>query len=298
MKIEEAIQKFLEYLEKELNYSAMTIVDYASDLHIYASYVQENKINFLSITKSEIMGFLKYLDSLKYSNKSISRFLSALRSFYRYLVDIKLINENQFKRIKNPKVEKKLPNYLNIIDIEKILDTLDENQDEMVKNKCLIELLYSTGARVSEVCNIKLTDIDFNNQSIRLIGKGDKERIVYYGSPLAKILKDYLMIRNHFLKNETPYLFVNHKGNKISRESIEYLVKKIVSNTEIENHKVSPHTFRHSFATHLLDNGADIKSVQELLGHENLNTTEIYTHVSIEHLKEAYNKYHPDKKRQ
>lgn len=298
MKMDEMIEKFLEYLDKELNYSTKTIEDYRYDLSIYTNYIKTNKINYLTINKSEIMQFLKMLDDHKYTNKSISRILSGIRSFYNYLVEVKIIKENIFKRIRNPKIEKKLPNYLNIVELETILDSISEDTTEGILEKCLFELIYSTGIRVSETSNIRLKDIDLKEFSIRIIGKGNKERIVYFGESARVILEKYLSIRNELLiKGECDYLFINKNGNKMSRQSIEYMINKIVKNSNLK-HKISPHTLRHTFATHLLDNGADIRSVQEMLGHENLNTTEIYTHVSNERLRAAYLKYHPNKNRQ
>ena len=298
MKINDAITKFLEYLEKELNYSEMTIIDYKSDLTIYKEYLELNKLNYLNINKNDIMCFLKYLDNLKYSNSSISRYLSALRSFYNYLVDIKILENNIFRRIKNPKLEKKLPNYLTIVEVEELLDSIKEENKEDIRDRCLVELLYSSGLRVSEAANVKIKDIDINEGTIRIIGKGNKERIAYFGNSFKNILQKYLDIRDEFIKNENnDYLFLNKLGHKMSRESIEYIINKISKKSQLK-HKISPHTLRHSFATHLLDNNADIRSVQELLGHENLNTTEIYTHVSNERLKEAYLRCHPNKKRQ
>ena len=298
MKIEEAIEKFLEYIEKELNYTSMTVIDYHNDLVLFANYIKNNKLNYLNLNKNDIINFLKYLDEKKYSNKSISRFLSSLRHFYTYLIEIKLLEDNIFKRIRNPKIEKKLPNYLNVLEIENLLNNLKEDTKEDIRNKCLVELLYSTGIRVSEASNIKLKDIDMHNMTIRVFGKGRKERIAYFGASLKERLDKYLKIRNDFLKKgEIDYLFINSIGGKLSRNSIENIFIKISDIPEVK-HKLSPHTLRHTYATHLLNNGADLRSVQELLGHENLNTTEIYTHVSNERLRAEYLKYHPDKNRQ
>lgn len=298
MKIEELIDKYLEYVEKELNYSKMTKIDYESDLRIYKDFLNGRNYNYLNINKDEIIEYLKYLDDLKYQNRSISRMLSSIRSFYNYLEEIKLIESNIFKRIRNPKVSKKLPNYLSIVEIESILDTISEDNMGGIRDKCLFELMYSTGLRVSEVSNLCIKDVDLNEKSIRVLGKGNKERIVYFGEVTLKLLNEYLNIRECFLKRgNIDYLFVNNNGECLSRQSIEYIVNKIMKNSLI-NHKISPHTLRHSYATHLLDNGADLRSVQELLGHENLNTTEVYTHVSKEYLRSEYLKYHPNNKRQ
>ena len=298
MNIDKTIEKFMEYLLKELNYSNDTIKSYERDLISYKDYLDLKKIDYLKINKQEIIDYLEYLDNNNYKNKSISRHLSSLRSFYNYLVEIKLINNNIYKRIRNPKVEKKLPNYLNIVELETILSELNEDTKENIRDKCLFELFYSTGIRVSEASNLELNDIDINNLSIRVFGKESKERIVYFGETFKEILLKYLNVRDIFLKKgEIKYLFINKLGGQLSRESIEYIINKIVLKSSI-NHKISPHVLRHTFATHLLDNGADLRSVQELLGHENLNTTEIYTHISNERLRSVYLKCHPNNNRQ
>ena len=279
------IDSYLIYLDKELNYSEDTIESYKRDLINYQEYLDKKNISYKNITKLEILDYLKYLDDIKLNNKSISRHLSSLRSFYNYLVEIKDIDSNIFKRIKNPKVEKKLPNYLSINEVEELLNSIKEDTKEEIRDKCLFELMYSTGMRVSEVSDLKLKSINISDNTIRVLGKGSKERIVLYGEYFRDIINKYFKVRNEFLiKGNIDYLFVNKNGDRLSRESITYIVNKIEKKSGI-NHKISPHILRHSFATHLLDNGADIRSVQELLGHENLDTTEIYTHVSNERLR-------------
>lgn len=291
------IDSYLIYLDKELNYSEDTIESYKRDLINYQEYLDKKNISYKNITKLEILDYLKYLDDIKLNNKSISRHLSSLRSFYNYLVEIKDIDSNIFKRIKNPKVEKKLPNYLSINEVEELLNSIKEDTKEEIRDKCLFELMYSTGMRVSEVSDLKLKSINISDNTIRVLGKGSKERIVLYGEYFKDIINKYFKVRDKFLiKGNIDNLFINKNGDKLSRESITYIVNKIEKKSGI-NHKISPHILRHSFATHLLDNGADIRSVQELLGHENLDTTEIYTHVSNERLRSEYLKYHPNKNR-
>jgi len=298
MKMEDAIKKYLEYVEKELNYSKLTKINYEGDLNNYRDFLKIKNYDYIKINKEQIIEYLKYLDNLKYQNKTISRMLSSLRSFYNYLTEIKLIDNNIFKRVKNPKVSKKLPNYLSIVEVETIMDTISGETDNDIRDKCLFEFLYSTGLRVSEVSDLKIKDIDFSQNSVRVLGKGSKERIVYFGDITLNLLNKYLKVRNNFLKKDNiEYLFINNNGEKLSRQSIEYIISKIMKKSGI-NHKISPHTLRHTYATHLLDNGADLKSVQELLGHENLDTTEVYTHVSKERLRSEYLKYHPNKNRQ
>ena len=275
------VDKFLNYLKKELNYSENTINSYKLDLDNFFLFVKKNKINYLKLTSEDIRNYLKYLDELMLKNTTISRKISALRSFYNYLLNQKLIDFNIFSNIRNPKLEKKLPNYLNYEELAKILDSIDTSSEDGLKNRLLIEMLYATGCRVSEIANIKIEDINFSNNSIRVIGKGNKERIVYFGEYARFYLNKY--IEGH--KRE--YLFDNKNNEKLNIHEIEYMVKEIVKNLALKTH-VTPHTLRHTFATHLLNNGADIKTVQELLGHSSLNTTGIYTHVSNARIKEIY----------
>ena len=297
MKLDSLINSFIIYIDKELNYSDETIDNYKRDLNNYRDYLNKKKINYKTINKLEILDYLKYLDNSSLSNKSISRHLSSLRTFYNYLVEIKEIDSNVFKRVRNPKVEKKLPNYLSIGEVEEILNSIKEDTKEDIRNKCIFEIMYSCGLRVSEVSYLKVSNIDFREHTIRIMGKGSKERIVYYGEYLKDILDKYMKVRDEFLiKGNIEYLFVNSKGDILSRESIAYIINKIEKKSLI-NHKITPHVLRHSFATHLLDDGADLRSVQELLGHENLDTTEIYTHVSNERLRAVYLKYHPNNRR-
>ncbi len=288
--MEELLNKYHDYLKYELNYSENTISDYFFHLNKYFAYLKEKNLLFDSITKDDIIDFLKYLDSKKYSNKTISNILSSLRNFYDFLLDEKKVEFNIFKLVKNPKLEKKLPNFLSYENMRTIFDTIEVKDFQTARNKMIIELLYATGVRVSELCNIKVQDIDFNNRSIKVLGKGQKERIVYFGVPCLKAINVYKSYNNF----SSEYLILNKEGNKISVRSIQKIVDKICDEACI-NSNVTPHTFRHTFATHLLNNGADIKSVGELLGHNSLNTTEIYTHITSDFLKSEYLKNMPRK---
>ena len=193
-----------------------------------------------------------------------------------------MVESNVFHNFKNPKLEKKLPNYLNYNEIEELLESIDITNTEGLQRRLLIEMFYSTGCRVSEMINVKLKDIDFTNKTIRIMGKGSKERIVYYGDYASKYLEEYL--KKVEVKD---YLFTNKKQEKLSVSEVELIIKDIMKHISIKTH-VTPHTLRHTFATHLLNNGADIKTVQELLGHANLSTTGIYTHISSDRLKDIY----------
>lgn len=276
------IDNFLYFLKKELNYSDYTIKNYQLDLTDFFKYVDKSNIDFLSIENIHVRGYLKYLDTCNLKNSTISRRISALRTFYNYLLEKGFVKSNIFLNVKNPKLEKKLPNYLNYTEIEELLASIDTRTDEGLERRLLIEMFYSTGCRVGEMVNVKISDIDFYNKTIKVMGKGSKERIVYYGDYASKYLEDYL--KN---KDKKGYLFTNKRGEKLTIEEVEYIVRDIMKHISIKTH-VTPHTLRHTFATHLLNNGADIRTVQELLGHANLSTTGIYTHVSSDRLKDVY----------
>lgn len=282
MKKEEVLDNFFKVLKSEYNYSFYTIENYKLDLTLFFDFLNKSNINYLYLNKDNVLAYLKYLDKMNLKNSTISRRISALRTFYNYLMNEGLINSNIFLNVKNPKLEKKLPNYLNYTEMEELLESIDIKTDEGLKRRLLIEMFYSTGCRVSEIINIKVKDIDFKDKKIRIMGKGSKERIVYYGDYAKKYLDKYLS-----KGMDKDYLFVNKHGDKYTVEEIELIVKDIMKNLSIKTH-VTPHTLRHTFATHLLNNGADIRSVQELLGHSNLSTTGIYTHVSSDRLKEVY----------
>lgn len=284
------LEKYNEYLKYELNYSFYTIKEYVLHVKDFITYCDNNGVNYLSLSKDDVINYLKFLDEQKLSNKSIGTILSSLRCFYSYLLDNNYINLNIFKLISNPKLEKKLPSFLSYEEIRIVLDSIDTDNILSIRNKMIIELLYATGIRVSELRNIKITDIDFNNKSIKVFGKGSKERIVYFGDYAYDAIKLYLESRE--LKSE--YLILNKNGKQISVRGIELIIKNVIDKACIKT-KVSPHTFRHTFATHMLNNGCPLKSVQELLGHASLSSTEIYTHITDDYIKSEYLKNMPRK---
>lgn len=275
---------FLDYLAKELNFSQNTIISYRQDLADFFCFIQKKNIDIYQLNRYHVRDYLKYLDTKKLRNSTIARRISAIRSFYNYLCSIGKLQNNIFKNIRNPKIEKKLPNYLSYDELAQILNNIDTSTPEGIRNRLIIEMFYATGCRVSELLNIKMNDINKENRTIKIMGKGSKERIVYYGEYAEMYLNEYLATGYN---KDSKYLFLNKKKEKMSIEDIELLVKEVIKNLSLKTH-VTPHTLRHTFATHLLNNGADIKSVQELLGHSSLNTTGIYTHVSNERIKEIY----------
>jgi len=278
---------FIKYLKYERNFSENTIVSYDNDLKNYLTFLETKNINYLTINKEQVRKYLKYLDECKMKNSSISRAISTLRSFYTYLMREEKIKTNIFKRIENPKVKRKLPNFLSEIEMQDIFNSMKKETPLEIRDCLIIEFLYATGIRISELLMIKVNDIDKNDKTIKILGKGSKERIVYYGDYAKDILDTYLKVRKEINENDSVYLFINKKGNPLNPVDIKNIINETLKNAQV-NHKISAHTFRHTFATHLLNNGADIKSVQELLGHENLSTTQIYTHVTSERSRKEY----------
>ena len=287
------INSFLDYLKYERNYSNNTIIGYQNHLDIFIEYLSNKGINNInSVSYNIIRNYINFLYEKKYNSKSICNHISSLRSFFKYLKNNDYVSSNPMTLIENPKLEKKLPKYLYYEDIEKILNIPDLNTDLGVRNALILEMLYVTGIRVSELINIKISDIDFTNCKIKILGKGNKERLVMYGNRCKLLLDKYLEIRKNFLKDNNEYLFLGVKGKKINDRVIRSIINELSVKAGI-NLKISPHTFRHTFATHMLNEGADLRSVQELLGHENLSTTTIYTHVTNERLRNVYLHTHP-----
>lgn len=286
--IEILINRFLEYIKSYRKYSENTLHSYQKDLKNFLSYLKENEITEINrISKRTIQRFMIYLSEKKLSSRTISRNLSALRSFYNFLLFNDLVDNNPLEGIQNPKLPKKTVKYLNENSLNEILNLM-ENDSEVFRDYAILEFLYSTGLRVSELCNLKKSDVDIQNQLIRVIGKGNKMRLIPITDNLRQILEQINF--NNKLPNE--YLFQTKKGGKLYPKFVERIVKKYLSEIS-EDGQVYPHLIRHTFATHLLKRGADIRSIKELLGHESLETTTVYTHVSIEHLKNIYKKTHP-----
>ena len=290
--------KFIEYLRNERKYSEYTVNGYDDNIDDFLKFLNTRNIKVLEVSKDDIREYLKYLDSLNLKNSSISRRLSSLRSFYNYLVSNKVILNNPMKLIKNPKKEKKLPNFLQYDEFMKLLESIKNDDALSIRNKLILELLYATGLRVSELVNIKIKDIDFSNKVIRTLGKGSKERLVYFGDYAKELLSEYIgNERNELLKGKvSEYLFINNQGGHLTTRGVETIIDKIVNDASLK-HKISPHVLRHTFATHLLDNGADLLSVKELLGHESLKATQIYTHITEERLRSVYLHSHPRAKK-
>lgn len=288
------ILKFIDEIKYEKNYSELTVKGYETDLYMFLEYLNENDIkSYKSVDYQKIRDYISYLYELDYNNKTICRHISAIRSFFKYLKINNYIYDNPCTLVSNPKLDKRLPKYLNFEEIEKLLNAFDNNNYLGLRNSLILELLYSTGIRVSEITNIRLKDISLSNKTIIIDGKGNKQRIVYFGSICLKLLKKYIDSSYPILnKNNSDYLLLSKTGKKINEREIRKVVDDASSIAGIKI-KISPHVLRHTFATHMLTSGADLRSVQELLGHENLSTTQVYTHLTNEKIRNVYLSAHP-----
>ncbi len=288
------LHSFINYLTYQKNYSPYTITNYENDISDYFLYLNTKNDDHLNLTYQQIREYLMILYDKKYSRATVSRKLSSLRSFYRFLTIQGVVKENVFELIAYPKKEKKLPKFLYNDDLEDLFSLPDINEVIGQRDMLILELLYATGIRVQELVNIKLSDIDSYNHIINVLGKGKKERLVIYGGYCEEVLNLYLKVgRKDLLKNNlSDYLILNAKGNNITTRGVRYIFNKLIKKACLKTH-VSPHTLRHTFATHMLENGADLLTVQELLGHTNLSTTGIYTHVTNERLRDVYLHSHP-----
>ena len=276
--------EYRDYLTSVRKYPDNTVNSYLSDITIFKEYLSSLKINYLKVDKDIIREYLKVLGNSNYKSSSINRILSSLKNYYEYLEYKHLIEYNPLKDLNRPKKEKRLPNFINNNDYEEIIKKSLERTDFIGRrNTLLLELLYSSGIRISEALNIKIKDINIGDKSIRILGKGSKMRIVYFGEYAKEYLEEYLKVRNSSLE----YLFLNKNNTLLTRRGAEYIISNLVK-TSLLKKKVTPHTFRHSYATEMLNNGADIRSVQELLGHSSLSTTGIYTHVTNEVVRREY----------
>ncbi|MDD2518561.1 MAG: tyrosine recombinase XerC [Bacilli bacterium] len=292
-------EKFIDYINDEKKYSSHTVIAYCNDLEEFLIFIKNQNIdNIKNIDYSTIRQYLTVLYNKKYTKKTISRHISTLRSFFKYLLISKVISKNPMTLVSNPKIDKKLPNYLHNNELEELLEVPNINTPLGFRNKLIIELLYSTGIRVSELVNIKIPDINFYEMTIKVMGKGSKERYVIFGNVLKKMLIEYISDqRLQLLKGKlSDYLLINKNGTNLSDRGIRLIIDQIVKKSSL-NKKVSPHVIRHTFATEMLNNGADLKIVQELLGHSNLSTTQIYTHISNERLRKVYLDNHPRAKK-
>ena len=287
---DKVIDDYLEFLKYQKNYSNYTITSYENDITEFFNYINSEGLNYKNIEYSDIRFYLMYLKEKEDNNSSIDRKLSALRGFYKYLVNEGIVHNNVFSLVNGPKKSKKLPRYFDYNELEEMFLIPDTNTALGQRDLLLLEMLYATGCRVGELVSIKVKDIDFNRRTILIIGKGNKERYLNYGEYCEDILKKYL--KDGYLSlniNKSESLFLNKNGGVLTERGVRFILDKIIKQTGI-NKNISPHMIRHSFATHLLNEGCDLLTVQKLLGHESIKATQIYTHVTTDRLKEVY--YH------
>lgn len=290
---------FVEYLQIEKNYSQYTIVNYVADIEDFMSFMkQQSLLHLEEITYNDTRLYLTELHKRKYSRKTISRKISALRSFFKFLMREGKLKENPFSLVSLPKKELKIPNFLYEEEIEKLFSISDCNTPLGQRNQALIEILYGTGMRVSECCQLKLSDVDFHIGTVLVNGKGGKQRYIPFGSFAQEALEQYIEEGRQKLTakllsgDEHQLIFVNNRGMPLTERGVRYILTGLIQKASATLH-LHPHMFRHTFATHLLNEGADLRSVQELLGHSHLSSTQVYTHVTKEHLKKMYMSYHP-----
>ncbi|MDA3943298.1 MAG: site-specific tyrosine recombinase XerD [Bacteroidetes bacterium] len=295
------IKAYEEYLSLELSLSDNSVSAYVHDITLFCQYkdMQVSQLSFEEIKTDLIEHFLVYLYELGMSSNSQSRILSGIRSFYRFMIDESLIDHNPAKMVSLPDKGRKIPEILTTDEIEQILDAIDLSLPHGHRNKTLIEVLYACGLRVSELIDLRTFHVYKNDGFIRIRGKGNKERLVPIGESTLKAISVYfeeVRSKQTISPENSKFLFVNRSGNKISRHLIFKIVKQTAEKAGIKKN-VSPHTFRHSFATHLLEGGADLVAVQQMLGHSSITTTEIYTHIDREYLRETILSFHPRSKR-
>ncbi|WP_085991975.1 site-specific tyrosine recombinase XerD [Oceanobacillus senegalensis] len=295
MLITDEIEDYFHFLQIEKGLSENTLKSYRRDIKDYVRYINKemDKASWKTVTRNDIMSFLYSLKDKGKSTATISRHISTIRSFHQFLVREQLVTEDPSLHIEKPKRDRKLPDILSSNEIEALL-SISTNSPLDVRNKAMLELMYATGLRVSELITLKVSDLHLNMGFVQCFGKGSKERIVPIGDVAIKAVERYVQqVRRKLVKqNDTKILFVNQHGRPLSRQGFWKILKKVTSDTGIKK-TVTPHTLRHSFATHLLENGADLRIVQEMLGHEDISTTQIYTHVTKARLKDMYNAYHP-----
>jgi len=304
--MEKQIEQFLEHLRYERNVSAHTLRNYSSDLGQFVEHLapanpatgKRNTPDITAIDHLTIREWMASLHSAQRKKASVARKLATLRTFFQFLVREGLLELNPAKLVSTPRQEKKLPRHLSIEEAVRFIESPDTDTDLGKRDRAMLEMMYATGVRVAELTTLNLSDIDFKNQLVRVTGKRRKQRIVPFGDPAAQALQQYLTVRDGFLlhapvsKREDQAVFLNYQGARITTRSVGRMVEKYIRICA-GMHNISPHALRHTFATHLLDSGADLRDIQELLGHARLSTTQVYTHVSMEKLIEVYDKSHP-----
>ncbi|MGY8919295.1 MAG: site-specific tyrosine recombinase XerD [Flavobacteriales bacterium] len=289
----DAINDFNDYLKIERGFSMNSISSYKEDISKFNKFIDNSK-SPLEVSSDDIKEFLQKI-SKELNSSSQSRIISGLRSFFEFLIFEKYISQNPLRLIDSPKISRKLPDTLSIEEIDLLISNLDLSKEQGERNLAIIELLYGCGIRVSELVNLKISDLFFNENFIKVTGKGNKQRLIPIGNITKQNVNNYLQNSRNKIKVMNAFndhVFLNRRGKNLTRAMIFTIVKNLAKKANFSK-SISPHTFRHSFATHLLENGADLRTIQQLLGHESITTTEIYMHLDNKYLSEALNKFHP-----
>lgn len=297
MRWESAIKGFVSFLRLEKSLAQNSIQAYLNDLNQFVEFLTEKKyaLSPSEVEHRHLVQFIEWLNEHKQSAATQSRVISGIRSFYRYLLLENLVTKNPAELIETPKTGRKLPDVLSVNDIDNLLNAVDISTPKGYRDRTMLETMYACGLRVSELVNLKISDLFFDTGFIRVIGKGNKQRLVPIGSHAMKqidVYKNQIRVHLKVQKGFEDYLFINNRGRKLTPVMVFLIIKELVHKIGLKKH-VSPHTFRHSFATHLVENGADLRAVQEMLGHESITTTEIYTHLDKRYLKTTIEKFHP-----
>jgi integrase/recombinase XerD len=297
MNWENSILQFRSYLKLERSLSNNSITAYETDIRKFVTYLEIAKLQVtpLNVTLQNLKDFIQWINELGLNARSQARIISGLKAFFKYLILEDIIETDPSNLLESPRLGRKLPEVLSLVEIDRIIAAIDLSKPEGQRNKAIIETLYSCGLRVSELINLKISNLYFDDGFIRVVGKGNKERLVPIGNKAMKEIKYYFQDRNllsQIDKASENIVFLNRRGKKLSRVMIFTIIKRLAEIAKI-NKSISPHTFRHSFASHLIDGGADLRAVQEMLGHESIITTEIYTHLDREYLRDAIIQFHP-----
>ena len=295
--MEDQLKDFIHFLIVEKGLAKNTIISYERDLKSYIKYFRnvEQLTNFNDVERIHIIHFLGHLKEQGKSSRTLARHVASIRAFHQFLLRERVSDHDPSVHIETPKLERTLPKVLNLVEVETLLESPDTKDQYGIRDKAMLELLYATGIRVSELIGLQTGDVHLTMGFVRCIGKGNKERIIPIGKTALAALEHYVNNGwSHFIskKHHDNALFLNHHGKQLTRQGFWKILKKLAKGAGIEK-ELTPHTLRHSFATHLLENGADIRAVQELLGHSDISTTQIYTHVTKTRLKDVYSKFHP-----
>lgn len=288
------IDAFIDTIWIEKGLSTNTLNSYKSDLEKYFNWIELNSLKYKELSRSDVLEYLAYLFGQKLEGKSVARNLSSLKAFHNYLILKDITKSNPCEKIETPKFVKSIPSSLSENEVEKLLDAPDENTFIGIRDKTMIETLYSCGLRISELVDLEIIHVNLRQGVIRVLGKGQKERLVPMGQKLINLIGIYFSkLKENEIKNSSNFLFLSQRGKKITRQAFWHRIKIYATKAGLENNKISPHILRHAFATHLLNNGADLRVVQLLLGHSDLNTTQIYTEVAKRRLQNLHGAHHP-----